>query len=174
MIRKVEAVIDSKPLTNNFSNHQDPEPLTPNHILIMRNCPFVVGLMDKKDMYCKRRWRHIKYLVDLFWKRCKHEYLQTLQERQKWHVQCRNSKVDVALLAEENSPNCQWLIRGISDVKTSRYGLLRSANVKCRNSFVNRSLCKHVLLCKAVSDYQCRFICKDQYLTIVFSYSKEC
>ncbi|XP_050687009.1 uncharacterized protein LOC126980771 [Eriocheir sinensis] len=90
---EVEAVINSRPLSNISDDCDDPKPLTPNHLLTLREGPYIFGNMTSKDMYCKRRWRHIQYLADLFWKRWRHECLLTLQERQKWHVKGRSLSV---------------------------------------------------------------------------------
>lgn len=104
-----EAVISSRPLSNISGDCNDPKPLTPNHLLTLRDGPHDVGEMTSKDMYCKKRWRHIQYLADLFWKRRKHAYLLTLQERQKWHAKGRSLSVgNIVLLVNESVPKCQW------------------------------------------------------------------
>lgn len=54
---QAEATVNSWPLTNNSSDPQEPEPLTPNHLLTMRSSLQIMGEMDKKDLYCKRRVR---------------------------------------------------------------------------------------------------------------------
>ena len=150
---EVEAVINSRPLTNNSSDQQDPEPLTPNHRLIMSSNPLVVGKMDQTDIYCKRRWRQVQYLADIFWKRWLHEYLLTLQERQKWHITGRNLQVgDVVLMMEENSPRCHWPVGRIEAVKMGRDGLVRSVTVKRGKSLFDRPLSKLILLCKGDND----------------------
>lgn len=150
---EVEAVINSRPLTNNSSDQQDPEPLTPNHLLIMRSSPLVVGKMEQTDMYCKKRWKQVQYLADIFWKRWLHEYLLTLQERQKWHVTGRNLQVgDVVLMMDENSPRCHWPVARVDAVKTGHDGLVRSVTVKRGKSVFDRPLSKLILLCKNDKD----------------------
>lgn len=121
--------------------------MTPNHLLTLREGPYIVGDMTSKDMYCKRRWRHIQYLADLFWKRWRHEYLLTLQERQKWHVKGRNLSVgDVVLIIDENVPRCHWPLGRVDHVKLSQDGLVRSVTLKCGNSVLNRPVSKLILL----------------------------
>ena len=146
---EVEAVINSRPLTNISDDCSDPNPLTPNHLLTMREGPYVVGEMNSKDMYCKRRWRHIQYLADLFWKRWKQAYLLSLQERQKWHTKDRNLSVgDVVLVTDEGSPRCHWPLGRVCKVKVSQDGLVRSVTLKRGNAFVDRPISKLVLMCK--------------------------
>lgn len=150
---EVEAIINSRPLTNCSSDHLDLEPLTPNHLLIMRSSPLVVGKMDQTDMYCRKRWKQVQYLADVFWKRWLHEYLLTLQERQKWHVTSKNLQVgDVVLMMEENSPRCHWPLGRVDAVKMGRDGLVRSVTVKRGKSVFDRPLSKLVLLCRSDND----------------------
>ena len=96
--------------------------------------PCVVGKMAQTDMYCRKRWRQVQYLADIFWMRWLHEYLLTLQERQKWHITSRNLQVgDVVLMMEENSPRCHWPVGRVDAVKMGRDGLLRSVTVRRGN-----------------------------------------
>lgn len=67
---EAEAILNDRPMTKLFNGPNDLEPLTPNHILLMKGKPVLPpGLFEKKDMYIRRRWRQGQYLADLFWKR---------------------------------------------------------------------------------------------------------
>ena len=89
-IRKIITALRGQQLVNEemlrtmMADVQDLEPLTPSHLLLFRaNFNLPPGVFAKKDTYCKRRWRQVQYLSDIFWKRCLKEYLPTLQVRQK-------------------------------------------------------------------------------------------
>ncbi|PIK53264.1 hypothetical protein BSL78_09838 [Apostichopus japonicus] len=67
---EVEAILNARPLTQVSLDPRDQEPLTPNHLLLMRSSPNLSpGNFTKHDSYGKRRWRQCQYLTDQFWKR---------------------------------------------------------------------------------------------------------
>jgi len=75
------------------------------------------GIFQKEHMYCRNRWRQVQYLANQFWTRWKKEYLQILQQRQKWTVSKRNMKVgDIVLIKDEDTPRYQWPLGRIVEV----------------------------------------------------------
>ena len=70
LMAEVESILNSRPLTPNSEDPADPEPLTPNHLLLLRsNLNVPPGVFVKGDLYCRNRWRKVQYLTDVFWKR---------------------------------------------------------------------------------------------------------
>lgn len=66
---EVKAIINSHPLTSMSDSPNDLEPLTPNHLLLLKGQPVLPpGLFQKSDLYTKRRWKRVQYLADIFWK----------------------------------------------------------------------------------------------------------
>jgi hypothetical protein len=62
------------------------------------------GVFEKTDNYCRRRWRQVQCMADLFCRRWIKEYLPLLQERQKWHEVKRNLKIgDVVLVVDSSA-----------------------------------------------------------------------
>ena len=91
LIVEVEGILNGRPLTSVSDLPNDLDVLTPNHLLLLRSNPNVPpGVFEKSDSYCKRRWRQVQYMADLFWKRWLKEYLPMLQERRKWNKRRRN------------------------------------------------------------------------------------
>lgn len=79
-----EYIINSRPLTCVSSNHMDIEPITPNHLLLVRSAATLPpGEFVKEDIY-RRKWRQVQYLANAFWRRWIREYLPSIQLRQKW------------------------------------------------------------------------------------------
>ncbi|KAI7796759.1 hypothetical protein IRJ41_005739 [Triplophysa rosa] len=102
------AVVNSRPLTTETLNDPSgPQPLTPNHILTMKSSIILPppGNFVKDDLYLRKRWRKVQYLVNEFWSRWRKEYLLNLQTRQKWHKSRRNTKVnDIVILKDDTAP----------------------------------------------------------------------
>lgn len=66
---EIEAILNDRPITKLSDDPNDLEPLTPNHILLMKGKPSLPpGIFDPQDMYLKRRWKQAQYISDLFWK----------------------------------------------------------------------------------------------------------
>ena len=95
--------MNSQPITTVSSDPNDIEPLTPNHLLLLKSeVALPPGLFKKEDSLSRRRWRQAQYLADLFWRRWSKEYLPLLQLRQKWVKPKRNLVVDdVVLISTE-------------------------------------------------------------------------
>ena len=123
---EVTNILNSRPLTRNSSDPNDPDALTPNHLLHLRPSPSLPpGVFVDKDQNTQRQWRQAQFLANLFWKRWTREYLPQLQRRQKWNEVERNLKVDdIVLLTDENFPRGQWPLAGVVEVKKGQDGLV--------------------------------------------------
>ncbi|TKS65758.1 hypothetical protein D9C73_028515 [Collichthys lucidus] len=145
---EVEAIINSRPLTTISDSPNDLEPLTPNHLLLLKGQPTLSpGLFQKSDTYSKRRWKQVQYLADTFWKRWVREYLPTLQERQKWLKIKRNYTCgDVVLIADPTAPRASWMLGRVIDTKKDAKGVVRSVMLKTKTSVIERPITKVCLL----------------------------
>ena len=126
---EVEAIIKWLPLTKVSDDPRDPEALTLNHLLLLRSGPaHPPGIFSNEDCYSRRRWRHVQYLADVFWRRWMQEYLPSLQQRQKWSHISRNFAVgNVVLMLDENAPRSSWPLGCILEVLPNKSdGLVRS------------------------------------------------
>lgn len=147
-ICEVEAIMNSRPLTTNPDSPNDLEPLTPNHLLLLKGQPTLPpGLFQKSDTYSRRRWKQIQYLADIFWKRWVREYLPNLQERQKWFKKKRNyANGDIVLIADPTAPRGSWMLGKVIDTKKDSKGIVRSLTLKTKTSVIDRPITKVCLL----------------------------
>ncbi|XP_071837463.1 uncharacterized protein [Apostichopus japonicus] len=145
---KVESIVNSRPLTYVSDDVSDPEPLTPNHLLLLRQGSAIpADTFDKKDMYCRRRWRQVQYLAGVFWRRWCREYLALMQERQKWLEPQRNLAVgDIVLLVDEELPRNKWVIGRVVEIYPGKDNLVRSVKVKTSSANLVRPVRKLCLL----------------------------
>ena len=152
---EVESVVNGRPITKLSDDPRDNEPLTPNHLLLLRSGSRVPpGVFCKQDGYSKRRWRQVQYMANVFWRRWLKEYLPSLQRRQKWSILQRNFVVnDVVLVLDENKPRCHWPLGRVIDVYTnSADRLVRSVKLRTSSSELVRPVDKIVLLEEAMDE----------------------
>lgn len=128
---EVQGILNSRPMTPVSSDPRDLEPITPNHLLLLRsNLNLPPGVFSKEDMYSRRRWRQVQYLSDIFWKRWLKEYLPTLHERSKW-LKPRPSLAigDLVLIVDENVHRGKWPLGRVEEVFRGKNGFVRSARI---------------------------------------------
>ena len=144
---EVENVVNSRPLTKLSDDIHDDNPITPNHLLLLRgNYVYPWGVTQESDTY-RRRWRHVQHLVTQFWRKWLKLYIPELQRRQKWLKPSPNIKTgDLVLIVDENSPRGSWPLGLIQDTNIGRDGLVRSAKIRTRSSVFVRPVTKLVLL----------------------------
>ena len=76
---EIESMLNSRPLCPVSYDARDNEVLTPNHLLLMRNnLNTSPGNFNEVDLYCRKRWRQVQHLANVFWKRWLTEYLPLL------------------------------------------------------------------------------------------------
>lgn len=134
---EVMSIVNSRPLTVESLNDPTLEPLTPNHILMMKSSivPPPPGDFVNQDIYLRKRWRQVQILANDFWTRWKKEYLLNLQQRQIWQKDKRNTKVnDIVILQEDNSPRNQWKLARVTEVYPSTDGRVRKVKLLLSDS----------------------------------------
>ncbi|XP_078371484.1 uncharacterized protein LOC144655144 [Oculina patagonica] len=145
---EVESIMNSRPITTVSSDPNDLEPLTPNHLLLLKSeIPLPPGLFKKEDLLSRRRWKQVQYLADIFWRRWSKEYLPLLQLRQKWVHPKRNLAVgDVVLVATEASHRNSWPLGRVVETFPDKRGFVRRVKVRTKSAVYERPVDKLCLL----------------------------
>ncbi|XP_074648982.1 uncharacterized protein LOC141904302 [Tubulanus polymorphus] len=148
LICEVESIVNGRPITPVTSDPDDLEPLTPNHLLLLRGgSKLPPREFASVDQYSRRRWRHVQYLADQFGWRWQREYIPLLQERQKNQDVVGNiKKGDIVLVADEKTHRSEWPLGRIVDVHTGRDDLVRSVRIKTARNVLVRPIVKCILL----------------------------
>ena len=118
------------------------DPLTPNNLLTMKSSVVLPppGSFQRADLYSKKRWRRVQYLVNEFWVKWKTDFLQSLQSRQKWFKPGRNVEVDdVVIIKDEDLPRNQWRLARVAQTHPSDDGLVRKVKLLIADSFLDRN-----------------------------------
>lgn len=136
------SIVNNRPLTTDTIN--DPksvEPLTPNHFLTMKtSVPLPPpGNFVEEDLYGRKRWRRVQYLIEQFWSRWRKEYLTNISLRQRWLTPRRNIEVgDVVIVKEDNVPRNEWKLARIVETSEDDDGLVRKVKLQMGQSNLGR------------------------------------
>ena len=144
---EAENIINSRPITKCSDDANDLEPLTPNHLLVLKgNYSYPWTNPNEGNLY-QRKWRAVQCYVNTFWKRWLREYLPDLQRRQKWQDVKPNIRIgDMVLLIDDNAPRGAWPLGRVSEVNSGRDGLVRSVRLVTKSGQLVRPITKVVLL----------------------------
>ncbi|KAJ8351046.1 hypothetical protein AAFF_G00158560 [Aldrovandia affinis] len=84
---EIEGILNSKPIGYVSSDVADPDPVTPNLLLMGRLDPSLPqAVYHDSELLSRRHWRACQVLSDRFWAQFLRHYLPTLQTRSKWQA----------------------------------------------------------------------------------------
>ncbi|GFW39870.1 integrase catalytic domain-containing protein [Trichonephila clavipes] len=118
IIIQIEGILNSRPLVPLSDNINEYEVLTPGHFIIGRPIsaipePAILDISDNR----LSRWQYTPKCVQTVWKRWKNDYLNHLQQRNKWQFEKNNVAVGCLVLLKENDlPPCKWTMARILEV----------------------------------------------------------
>lgn len=144
LVCRVEAMLNSRPLTPMSSDPSDLDVLTPGHFLT--GGPLVsLPEIDQTNtpMNRLRRWRLLQSFAQHIWKRWHREYLHTLQNRPKWTNSQKNFEIgDLVLVHEDNVSPLQWKRGRVTKVIPGRDQVVRVVEVKTASGLFTRPTVK--------------------------------
>lgn len=127
---KIEGLLNSKPLGYASSDVADPNPVTPNMLLMGRpKVPQVV--YPESELLSHRRWRHTQVLADQFCGTFIRHYLPALQTHTKWQKDTPSLEPGfVAMIVDPQPPRALWPIGRITKVIRGTDGRIRTAEIQ--------------------------------------------
>ena len=170
---EVEAVLNDRPITYLSSTTDDPEPLTPAHLLYSRrivSLPHPVVEDDEEsdpDYYSSNQMRtkvdRQGMLLQHFQSRWKKEYLTTLRELHR--TTGTNEQIvnigDVVQI-HDDTPRSQWKLGVIEELTRGNDGYIRSVTVRTAGGRTNRPIARLYPLEVSASDLRRAKNLKDQ------------
>ncbi|CAL9694528.1 unnamed protein product [Knipowitschia caucasica] len=139
VLTEVEEILNSRPLGYLSSSPADPEPVTPNLLLMGRlEAALPQAVYTDTRLLGTKRWWHSQVLADQFWNSFIKHYLPTLQSRQKWKVEQPNLTANtVVMIVDPLLPRASWPVGTVTKILPSSDGRVRVAEVKIKEkSFI--------------------------------------
>ncbi|XP_055622603.1 uncharacterized protein LOC129766160 [Toxorhynchites rutilus septentrionalis] len=147
VLTRIEAILNSRPISPISEDPSDLNPLTPGHFLVGHPLTDIAepDISDRKESKLAR-WQRHTLMVQHFWARWSQDYITTLQNRNKWHERLPVTPGQLVIVREDNVPTMQWRLGRIQDVIPGQDGLVRVANLRMGNKVIRRPVTKLCLL----------------------------
>ncbi|XP_077374267.1 uncharacterized protein LOC144016825 [Festucalex cinctus] len=148
LLIEVEGILNAKPLGYVSTDIADPDPITPNMLLMgRRDSSLPQAIYDSEDLLGRRRWRHSQVLADNFWSSFVRQYLPGLQDRPKWQSDSKELTVgQVVLVVDPRFPRASWPVGTITETFPAPDGRVRTAAVKVREKIYTRPVIRLIPL----------------------------
>ncbi|XP_062533848.1 uncharacterized protein LOC134202877 [Armigeres subalbatus] len=147
VLTRIEALLNSRPITALSEDPCDVSPLTPGHFLVGRPLTDIAepDLTDRKQTTLSR-WQRHSQMVQHFWARWSNDYITTLQHRNKWTKSLPVIPGQLVIIREDNQPPMAWKIGRIEHVFLGADGWVRVADVQSGGKLVRRPITKLCLI----------------------------
>jgi len=148
LLTKIEACLNSRPLSPMSEDPTDLLALTPGHFFVGGPLLSIVEPKVKGETKSiLNRWHHLKSLHQELCTRWKDEYLKELHKSKNSQVPTENLRGgDIVVFKDDNLPSNEWRLGRIDSVFPGTDGNVREVNVRTARGIVKRSLTKVVIL----------------------------
>ena len=146
--------IDDRPLTYVNSDLQDPQSLTPSHLLSVRRiqqvpCPFKdqeetsdPSYVDALDL--RKSVDRLTQVIGHFFSQWRKEYLTSLRAFYKMTRQSNQmiNKGDVVIVHDDNTPRIHWRLAVVEELIMGNDGQVRAAHIRTSTHTTTRPFAK--------------------------------
>eukprot|EP00105_Crassostrea_gigas_P022480 XP_011442016.1 PREDICTED: uncharacterized protein LOC105338534 [Crassostrea gigas] len=132
LMAEVCAILNSRPIAAIDTDPSSPMVLSPNILLTQKQGEIgtISDHLSIKDMY-SASWKHVQVLSDMFWKKWRATYLESLQRRRKWCSSKQNLKTgDIVSLREKDVHRNRWPLGIVERPIESNDKLVRKAVIR--------------------------------------------
>ncbi|XP_075158007.1 uncharacterized protein LOC142231277 [Haematobia irritans] len=148
LLAKIEACLNSRPISTMSENPGDLNPLTPGHFLT-GNAILAPPepISDDRPESIVNRWQRVKVLHHHFVQRWKSEYLKELHKRNKWKQPEKNIDIDsIVVIRDENTSPNEWRIGRVTRFFPGKDNRVRVAELYTQKGVITRPIVKLVIL----------------------------
>ena len=141
---EVEAVVNSRSLTEMRLEIDKDLPLTPNHLLRINPQIALPSIVNhKKNFYAQNRFKIVQYAADEFCKRWLKKYPSTIMSRQKWKQERKNLCVgEAVLIVDANSARGYCPLGKVIELCPDGHGLVQIVKLKTKDGCLHRPISK--------------------------------
>ncbi|XP_011687033.1 PREDICTED: uncharacterized protein LOC105449475 [Wasmannia auropunctata] len=138
---QIESVLNSRPLISLSNDPNDLSYLSPGHFLVgdvLTTIPETTLQHIPENRLS--RWQRVEKMKQHFWNRWSKDYLNQLQQRNKWQKQrIPIQRGDLVLIREDNIPPLHWPAGRVHEVHPGEDGVIRAATIKTSKGLFKRS-----------------------------------
>uniref|UniRef100_A0A2S2N7B6 Integrase catalytic domain-containing protein n=1 Tax=Schizaphis graminum TaxID=13262 RepID=A0A2S2N7B6_SCHGA len=154
LLCRIEAILNSRPLTPLANDPSDYAALTPGHFLV--GGPILLPPEPDSTSIPQNRLHRfalVRAQMQWFWKRWSQEYLPQIQKRNKWLKPQRNLVVgDLVIVKEENLPPLHWKLGRVLTVHPGNDDVVRVVTIRMGNGHVYKRPVAKLALLPTVND----------------------
>lgn len=144
---RIEAVLNSRPLTPISASPQDLDYLSPGHFIVGQPLLAIPEAPVPEEARLVPRWKLLHQWYQSFWHRWSSEYLCNLQTRNKWSTSQPNINVgDMVVIKDKQAPPLTWRLGRVTKVVPGQDGVVRVAQILTRQGEILRPVVKLVVL----------------------------
>ncbi|GFY07917.1 integrase catalytic domain-containing protein [Trichonephila clavipes] len=148
IITQIEGILNSRPITPLSEDIDDLEVLSPSHFLIGTPITYISepNLLDKTEN-TPSRWQKLTKIVQHIWTKWSRDYLNNLQQRNKWQFHKDNVKLNtMVLIKDDNLPVNKWSLGRITKLVPGTDEKVRVVEIKTNKVNIKRSIGKVCVL----------------------------
>jgi len=144
LLAEIEACLNSRPLCTLSDDPFNQTYLSPGHFLIgepLTQLPTI----DYTNVKCNRlsSWQTYQQQIQQFWQRWSSDYLQSLQQRQRWQRTSPNLQPgDLVLLKEDNTTPLHWPTAVITETHPGKDNSVRVVTLRTPKGTFKRLITK--------------------------------
>ena len=159
LIVEIEAHLNNRPLTYVSSELNEPEPLTPSHLLygrMINNLPHPFTTQDevtdedfqevgsKLHHTLSKKAKTQALIIQHFWSRWKREYLTSLRETHTTSSGSNKETIRVGdvVIIHDDCHRLKWRLAVVQELQRGNDDLVRSAIIRTANGVTNRPIAK--------------------------------
>lgn len=155
VVAKIEAVLNVRPLTYVSSDLNEPQALTPSHLLYgdrLTSLPYDPSREDEllDPIFCKKPspildiFFRLQKILKFYWTRWQRDYLTSLRERHNVSNKRFESTVKVGdvVLVHNEGPRMEWKLADIDKLIISPDGEVRATEIRTAVGKTNRLISK--------------------------------
>ena len=139
VLSRIEAVINSSPLTTVSDDVRDLTPMTPAHLALEGALYSLPDEVSTHEGTTRQRYLYQQKHLTHFWQRWRGQYLHQLSVRYKWVCEQLAIKIeDVLLISEDNVTRGKWPMGRVERLVPGKDGLVRTVTLKIQKGRLRR------------------------------------